>query len=150
MQWYDYLRIATAVLAVFAGYRLLQLMIKDYNTYTPRLAEFVWILFMVFFTLFAGAVEAILEHNGWRYGALLSFFIAAAGVRATRDGGALQRFQKPKDYNACGVSVMLGDKLVGYCDKEVVTKKNVRTHIDHRPLHHVSVLYDDDLKVAQE
>jgi hypothetical protein len=146
MQWYDYLRIATALLAIIAAYRLARLVQKDHSTYSPRLAEYVWILFAVFFTLFAGAIEAILQMNGYRYGALLSFLIAVASVRATREGGALQRFEKPKDYIACGHPVFLNDKFTGYCDKELSKGK----HADFRPLHHVSLLFDDEGRVTQE
>lgn len=92
MQWYDYLRITTAVLSIVAAYRLALLAKKDYKTYTKRLSEFVWILFATFFTLFAANIEAILKGNDWRYSALLTFFIALAGVRATRDDGPLQKF----------------------------------------------------------
>lgn len=151
MQWYDYLRIATAVLAIIAAYRLARLAKSDHSSYSDRLSEWVWIQFAVFFTLFAGSVEAISAGNGWRYGALLSFMIACAAVRASReDGLVLQRITKSKDYTACGELVHLNQALTGYCDKEVVTKKGVTSHIDGRPLHHVSLLYDDDLRVSQE
>lgn len=146
MQWYDYLRIATAALALIAAYRLARLVKKDHSTYSPRLAEFIWILFAVFFTLFAGALEAIAQMNGWRYGALLSFFIAVAAVRATRDDGVvLQRLSKPSDYVACGFPVFINDKFTGYCDKEL---KNGQ-HIDDRPLHHIDLLFDDDDRISQ-
>lgn len=150
MQWYDYIRIGTALLAIVAAHRLGRLVIKDYKTYSTRLAEFVWILFAVFFTLFAAAIEAILSANGYRYGSILSFLIALAAVRATRaDTGPLQRWSKPTDYTACGYSIMLNDSFVGYCDKEVITKNNIRQHIDDRPLHHISLIYNDRHRIAQ-
>lgn len=151
MQWYDYLRIVTAVLAVIAAYRLARLAKSDHNTYSQRLGEWVWIQFAVFFTLFAGSAEAILQMNGWRYGALLSFLIALAAVRATReDGLVLQRISKPKDYTACGDIISLNEHLSGYCDKEVVYKNGIKSHIDQRPLHHVSLLFDNEDSVTQE
>lgn len=144
MQWYDYLRITTALLAVIAAYRLARLVQKDHHSYTSRLAEFIWIQFAVYFTLFAGALEAIIAMNTWRYGALLSFFIAAAAVRATRDGGPLQCFDNDEDYTACGYRIFLNNRVVAYCDKEIVMEDGVRTHADKHSIHHVSILFDDD------
>lgn len=146
MQWYDYVRITTALLAVLAAYRMALLVRKDHEGYSKKLAEFVWIMFAVFFTLFASSLEAIEQNGTWRYGILLSFLIACASVRATRDDGiVLQRLHKPSDYVACGFPVFINDKFTGYCDKEL---KNGQ-HIDDRPLHHIDLLFDDDDRLTQ-
>lgn len=92
LQIYDYMRLLTAILACAAAYRLGRRVKAGYKSYSTRLSEWVWIIFAVLFTQFTGALENVIRNTEWRYGSLLSFFIAAAAVRASRDGGPLQRF----------------------------------------------------------
>ena len=92
LQIYDYMRLLIALLACVAAYRLGRRVKDGYKTYSTRLGEWVWILFAVLFTQFTGAIENVAKDTEWRYGSLLSFFIAAAAVRASRPGGPLQRF----------------------------------------------------------
>jgi hypothetical protein len=92
LQFYDYMRLATALLALIAAYRLSKLVRKDYKTYSRKLAEWIWFIFAVLFTQFIAALENVGANTTYRYGALLSFFIAASAVRAARDDGPLQKF----------------------------------------------------------
>lgn len=100
LQWYDFMRLGTATLATIAFYRLLKLVMVDHPGYTTRLKEWAWVIFAVVFTLFTSPIEAVLNNTDYRYGALLSFLIAAAIVRAARPSPEpLQTFvpeRKPK------------------------------------------------------
>jgi NO-binding membrane sensor protein with MHYT domain len=91
LQNYDYMRLLTAVLAVFAAYRLAKLVRKDYQTYTTRLAEWVWFIFAVLFTTFVAMIEAVGKNGEYRYGSMLSFLIVCAALRASRSGPPLQK-----------------------------------------------------------
>lgn len=97
MQWYDYMRLATALLAAIAAYRLGRRVLVDYKTYSSRLSEYIWIIFAVLFTQFTGAIENMLKGTDYRYGSLLSFMIALAAVRATRKSNKpLQNFNESR------------------------------------------------------
>lgn len=84
LQWYDGMRLLTAVLAVVSAYRLAHRVKDDHPTYSRRLAEFVWVIFAVLLMQFVGALENVFHNTEYRYGGLLSFLIVLVLLRATR------------------------------------------------------------------
>lgn len=90
LQFYDYLRILTAIMAAIAAYRLGRQVRTRYVDYTRRLGEWVWIIFMALFLFFAGSIEAIAANTSYRYGTFLSLTITAAAIRAYRPGGIIK------------------------------------------------------------
>lgn len=91
LQVYDYLRIVTAILAVVAAYRLARLVRVECNTYTRRLAEWVWVVFAMLFGIFMGTLEAVGSNTDYRYITLVWFTVTLASAHAARAGGPLQK-----------------------------------------------------------
>lgn len=96
LQWYDFLRITTACLSMFAAYRLGKMVWNDHEGYSTRLKEWAWVIFAVLFTLFTGPLEAVGHDTGYRYGALLSLVIVLAVHRAIREAPGLLQVYKPE------------------------------------------------------
>lgn len=84
MQWYDYVRVLTAVLVVWSAWRLTNLIKVDRWSYTSRIRDFVWFFYASLFIMFTGAIESITRNAPYRYSALLSLLIAIIAIRATR------------------------------------------------------------------
>lgn len=87
MQWYDYMRLATAVLVVWSTLRLTSLVKRDHLTYSSRLIDYIWFVYATFFVMFIGAIESISRDTPYRYSTTLIFIISLVGFRATRDTG---------------------------------------------------------------
>lgn len=87
LQWYDIMRMLTALFLIGSSYRLMKIAHRDYQkgkTYSQQLKEFVWLVFGFFFVLILGALEALAKNADYRYTALLSFTLSLAALRATR------------------------------------------------------------------
>lgn len=87
LQWYDYMRLATAVLTVWIAWRLA--MVTRHRTslgqtYSSRLKDFLWMFYAYLFTQHIGAIETTLQDAPYRWGAVLSFIICLVAIRATR------------------------------------------------------------------
>ena len=95
LQFYDWMRIATAIFAALAAYRLSHRVRAGHKSYSTRLKEWVWIIFAILFVQALGAIENVLQDTDYRVGSMLSFFISLAAFRAARKGGPLQRI--PQD-----------------------------------------------------
>lgn len=151
-QWYDYMRLATAMFAVLSAYRLGRLVRDRWSKLEgvdlKIYAEFVWILFAVFFVFFSGSIEAITRNGTYRYSALISFLIMLAAVRATRksDSSSFSFLNKSEDYTACGFPIRLNDTVSGYCDKAI---NDDHMHSDNNDLHHMSVVYTNSGRLYQ-
>lgn len=95
LQWYDSLRILTALLAAIVMYRLAIMyrsrrMRERLNTSIPdsRLDDFFWVLSATMFVLLEQAIEIIGANVPLRGATLLNLMIAFVVLRAT---------QKPKE-----------------------------------------------------
>lgn len=88
VQWYDYVRLVTAVAALAAMFRLSRLIRNQSHhgqTYSTRLRDFLWLTYAFLFTQIAGALSAVLIDAPLNYGSLLSLTIALVAIHATRE-----------------------------------------------------------------
>ena len=87
LQWYDYMRMITAVFAVWAAWRMtknIHLRRRLGQKYSDRLRDFLWLLYAYWFIQFTGAIEAVQKNSDWKWTTLLSFLVSCVAVRATR------------------------------------------------------------------
>lgn len=84
LQWYDFVRLGTSVLAIVSMWRLGHLMVRNHQTYSPRLKDFIFVLNIAFFTQMIGSLESVIRDAPWRYTIVLSLALTVVGVRATR------------------------------------------------------------------
>jgi len=73
-----------AALSVWAGHRLTQQVKKDHTSFSPRLKDFVYLIYAFLFLLFAAAIEGITNNLGYRWVTTVSLIIVLVAVRATR------------------------------------------------------------------
>ena len=84
MQWYDYMRVTTATLSVIAGFRLTRLVARTEDDMTNRMLEFLYLIYALFFMIFMGSLELMLNDVGYSYTAVVSLIIMLVAIRATR------------------------------------------------------------------
>lgn len=83
-QWYDGVRVLTAIITVVAFYRLGHLVNEFWKEYSTRIKEFVWLIFASLFLTFEGALESVLADTGWAWRIPVQLLIACAAYWATR------------------------------------------------------------------
>lgn len=83
MQWYDYLRLVTAALALAALYRSGKQVAKNGGSYTRKQRELWWVYNGFLFLLFEGMLEQIALNVVWGPRTILSFLFALVALRAT-------------------------------------------------------------------
>lgn len=87
LQWYDFVRLFTALLSVIAAYRLGQIVrhrLLSGHTYSDRMRDFLWLIFAYLFLQFTGTIESVQKDSPWKYTTFLGFMIALVAIRATR------------------------------------------------------------------
>lgn len=90
LQWYDYLRLVTAVLLVVALYGSGRHAFRDWRNYTQRLRELWWVFNAALLLLAEGSIESAVMDNPWGPRVLLNFILSLAAIKAVhRNGGYL-------------------------------------------------------------
>lgn len=91
LQWYDYLRMVNALLALVAMYRLGLMFIErrkqDFEADRApesRLDDFFWVLSATMFTVVVAMIEQIHANAGFRSASLLTFAICVVCIKAAR------------------------------------------------------------------
>lgn len=84
LEWYDWLRMITAIATISAMYRLAERIRHREQVYSPRLKDFLWLIFATLTVILIGALEALAQDSPYRYTIILSFFVSLVAVRATR------------------------------------------------------------------
>lgn len=91
LQWFDFMRIATAILAVVGMYRLgLMFIIRkraeknDRRAPERRLDDFFWVVSATMFAFMLGSFENVAGDSPYRSASLLTFMITLVTIRATR------------------------------------------------------------------
>ena len=85
IQWYDWIRIATAILAVASMWRLGRSMVKRHHSYSSRLKDFLFVINVALFTLAVGSLESVLLDAPLRYTTVLSVALVVVAFRATKE-----------------------------------------------------------------
>lgn len=83
LQWYDYIRLATAVLALAAAFRLTRVVRKREEVQSPLGRSFLWLIFAFLLLEIINALDTIVNNDPWRYLVLIRFFIMVVAIRAT-------------------------------------------------------------------
>jgi len=83
VEWFDYLRLITGILALITCYNVARRSRRDWHTYTKRLREFSWVLQALLVLVFLGSLEQIAQNVpfGWRQPA--TFVVMLASFRAS-------------------------------------------------------------------
>lgn len=84
VQWYDYFRLATSAIDIWAMWRLAYVIRHRSQTYSTRLKDFLWLIFAYLFTQSLAALETVAANGPYKYSIFLSLFTACVAVRATR------------------------------------------------------------------
>lgn len=88
LQWYDFMRLLTAVINIAAMYRLalnLRLVEAAGGEVVPsKHRDFIWYINAALLTQAAGAIEAAIQDTPYRTAAVLSFIISLVAFHATR------------------------------------------------------------------
>lgn len=85
VQWYDWIRIATVILAVSAMWRLGRSIVKNHQSYSTRLKDFLFVINIALFTQAVGGLESVLLDAPLRYTTVLSFALVVVAFRATKE-----------------------------------------------------------------
>lgn len=82
LQWYDYMRFATASMAISAFYMSINRARENWGNYTQRLRELLYVFNGLLFLSFYGSIEQILTHEPLGTRNVLSFILMIAALRA--------------------------------------------------------------------
>lgn len=82
IQWYDYLRMLTMLLALVSMYRLSFRAVRMWHDYTSRLKDLWWAMNALLLLLVEGSLEQIILDTTWGPRTLLSFFVTCITFRA--------------------------------------------------------------------
>ena len=91
LQWYDYMRMVTGVLALIGMWRCAMMFRMrrkkektDRRASDPRLDDFFWVVSAMLLTILIGSLEHISGGTGYRSAGVLSLMITLVTLRATR------------------------------------------------------------------
>lgn len=85
LQWYDFVRLLVVVLSIWAMYRLGRLCVRHHQRYSPRLKDFLYLVFALMVQMTMGTIENLIKDGPARYTTLLTLVIALVAIRATKN-----------------------------------------------------------------
>ena len=91
LEWYDYMRLASALLAVIGMYRLGRMFLHRRRQEAAglkfdesRIGDFFWVISASLLTIVIGSLEQTIGDAPYRSAAILTFMITLVALRATR------------------------------------------------------------------
>lgn len=96
LQWYDYVRVATSILAFISLYRLASRASSRWDNYTIYLQDLIWVLGALLFLLFEGTIESIITDTGFGPRVVIGFIVSLVAYRAMRRDEGFIRVENSK------------------------------------------------------
>lgn len=83
LEWFDYLRMFSGVLALITLYNVAKRAVRDWDTYTTRLKEFSWGFQAFLVLVFLGNFEQIAQNVPFGYRSVVTFLVVLGCFRAS-------------------------------------------------------------------